>query len=740
MIRRALPLLILILASGCLRRAELVRAPAPTAVAAVFLFDQEDDSAVLEAPESLVRACTSLLQGHNLLVGALPTEQWADAFATRRSTRQRMLSLFEQTDQDVVLLVETRARFGTLIEGRYRWTVPVQLTLARRGGEDFPVQASVEVPVFLRFAHEGGLEAVEAASPTITRRLTRMADELLAEGSRIGARRRPAAPDRMAARVPASADAIYFALLDRHRNGDPSNDGDVDRADPQAFHGGDLRGVIDDLDRLAGMGFASVWLSPVWRTRDERIGPWGAFHGYWVQDPGAVDPRFGTADELAELSDALRDRGMGLILDMVTNHVAPGSPLLTEHPDWFHHNGDIIDWNDPVQVVINDVHGLPDLAQELPAVRDWLVGDGQAWIERVHPEGFRLDAVRHVGLDFWADYNRSMRAVGGEDLTLVGELFDGDPATVDHYWRTGGFSGMFDFPLHYALLDVLCGDAPVGKLASVLAQDRHHPDPSQLVTFLDNHDLPRVASRCTPDELGGALTALLSLRGRPAITWGTEAGLDGAEEPANRADFPWGEARPWEKQIVHGLSLRAANPALRSAHREVLFLGDAQVAFLQRAPGGDDAAVLAVNRADRDWSMDLPSGEWRDTSRGAVVRSPVNVPARSVLRLLGQTTYARLAGPASVSFRVTGAPLADGDVLLLVGSGPELGNWDPMAGLLASGRSAATLATAQVPAGFVMEYKFVVLAADGTVTWEQRGNRYLLAEPGASEIAATWSV
>ena len=151
--RRLLILLSVVLLAGCIKRAEPVMAPDPTPVTAVFLFDQEQEPEVLDAPDSLVRAATSLLQGHNLVAEPLDRGEWAESFSTLRSTRQRMMHLFDTGDSDVVLLVETRARFGSLIEGRYRWTVPVQLTLARRGSEDFPVQASMEVPVFMRFAH-----------------------------------------------------------------------------------------------------------------------------------------------------------------------------------------------------------------------------------------------------------------------------------------------------------------------------------------------------------------------------------------------------------------------------------------------------------------------------------------------------------------------------------------------------------------------------------------------------------
>lgn len=741
--RWALVALLVVMTGGCIKRAEPRKAAEPTPVAAVFLIDQESETEVLAGPPALVDQASAALAERNLVVRSVDEAAWREAFATSRSTRQRMVSLLDDVDEDVILLVETRARLASLMEGRYTWTVPVQITMVRRGRSDFPNQASIEVPTFLRFAHQDADDAVAAAAPVIVRRLERMVEELLGDEGQLGVRAAPESSEDPATVAPprGERDAIYFAMVDRHRNGDPSNDRGADPRDPQAFHGGDLRGLIQDVDRIAALGFKSLWVTPVWDTRDERIGPWGAFHGYWVEDPGAVEPRFGTEAELIELRDALAGRGMGLILDFVANHVAPGSPLVAEHPDWFHHLGDIEDWENAEEAITHDVHGLPDLAQEHPPVADWLIGHARDWQERLRPEGFRLDAVRHVAPAFWTELSGALRARDAS-VALVGELFDGDPRDVAESWRAGGFTGMFDFPLYYALTDVFCDDAKPGRLLAMLAQDGAYPDPSALVTFVDNHDLPRIASRCGDGGLA-ALRLILALRGRPAVTWGTELPLSGDEEPDNRGDFDWDAERRWEKHLALGLALRARWSGLRAAEREILMLDDGLAAWVQ----GDaaSAAVVAVNRGPEARTVPLPAlGDWQDPAMRRGIDELV-VPSGSVAFAVTEGEGSALrdwlarAKPESVvvTVRLEGASIAKGDTILLIGASQPLGAWDPEAAVPARREGRSFLATVDVPRGQVMEFKFVTRQDGGHLVWEKRPNRYHLVQDGG-ELVARW--
>jgi glycosidase len=204
-------------------------------------------------------------------------------------------------------------------------------------------------------------------------------------------------------------DLIYFILVDRFANGAEDTEGDINSADLQAFHGGDLQGIIDRLDHLQAMGIQTLWISPVAQIQTEKIGPWGAYHGYWITDHAQVDPRFGDFETLERLSTALHARGMRLVLDMVYNHVGPSSALVTEKPEWFHPTGDIVDWSDPVERRTHRVHGLPDLNQDHPEVFQYLTDVTQSWLEKTGADGIRIDAIGHMEPRFVASLQSELR-------------------------------------------------------------------------------------------------------------------------------------------------------------------------------------------------------------------------------------------------------------------------------------------------------------------------------------------
>ncbi|MCB9653084.1 MAG: hypothetical protein H6729_02985 [Deltaproteobacteria bacterium] len=391
-------------------------------------------------------------------------------------------------------------------------------------------------------------------------------------------------------------DAIYFILIDRFANGDPTNDADADRADPDAFHGGDFAGIIDHLDELQSMGIRTLWLSPFFRMRTSKFFGHAAFHGYWVEDLREVEPRFGTAADLERLSAELDRRGMKLMLDVVLNHVAPESPWVKARPTWFHGHGGLTDWNDPKQITDHDVHGLPDLAQENPEVYAYLRTAVLDWVKKLHPAGLRLDAVKHIPLSFWARFNDDIRAASasGGDLTILGEVLDGDPAVLSTFQREGHFDALFDFPLYYAMIDVFCRDASPARLAAVFSQDRAYDNPERLVTLTDNHDLPRLMTDCGGDRgrVRQALSFLLTARGTPSIAYGTEAALEGASEPENRADMRFADP-PLTPDIRALLAARRNHGALLDGVPLTLEAEDHWMAYARVRD--DEAVVVAVN-------------------------------------------------------------------------------------------------------------------------------------------------
>ena len=150
---------------------------------------------------------------------------------------------------------------------------------------------------------------------------------------------------------------------------------------------------------------------------------------------------------------------------------------------------------------------------------------------------------------FWAQWHEELR----EDLSAAvygRRIFHPDP-TVTSFFAGGrkGWDGidtqlttLFDFPLYYAMRDVLLSGASAGRMTNILRQDLLYPHPEYLVPFFGNHDSPRFAGAAgaTIEKLKLAFGLALTVRGIPEIYYGDEIGMKGGADPDNRRDFPGG--------------------------------------------------------------------------------------------------------------------------------------------------------------------------------------------------------
>jgi glycosidase len=714
---------VLIFAAGCIHRPPQQKAATPTPIVVGWALAAERVAAPLDLPEKLRARVGVALSDRNLRV----SDERMPSYA--RLTVRRLEALRNLQPTGLVLLIEAKPTFFSQLDGHYRWSVAVKLTVSTRAGE--LAEDTFTLPALLQFEHEQEAEALNAVADDIAQRAGTLIDGMLIT-----------APVSRAAKQ----GLVYFVMVDRFSNGDARNDGKIDLDDPAAFHGGDLQGVIDRLDWLQSLGVRTVWLSPVFAMRQEKIGPWGAFHGYWTWDLTRVEPRFGDEALLGRLSDALHARGMRLVMDLVLNHVGPDAPLLTAKPEWFHHRGDITDWSDAEQLVNGDVHGLPDLATEREDVYQYLLAASLRWVRVAHPDGFRLDAVKHLPLKFWARFNADVRRSAGDDFELLGEMLDGDPQVVARVQREGGFSSMFDFPLHFALIDVFCRSESAARLGAVLTSDRLYPSPGALTTLADNHDLPRLLSACGFDleRATQALAFLLTARGSPSIIWGTEIGQVGDKDPANRASMVFAEA-PMHQQIAQWTALREGNEAIEHGASLVLEASRDVFAYLRLVD--DQAALFVFNRTASPWKAPaIADVTWREALTG-VQQAEAITPPRSVrvfVTARASGSFGALAAEAralsggraetrQVRFLARGAPAGSDDDVRVVGSGPELGAWRPEAGLKLSGLAA----TAALPVHGVFEFKLAVKSGAGPWRW-QSGENQVLQVKGPAQVELQW--
>lgn len=730
---------------ACIKPPETAKLAQPAGVTTAWVMTYPDRPEVSPVPDAVDEAIVETLGARNLQSRPVPFDTIAEPFQRKRSTDDRLALLAGHSDQPFVMLVETRARYYSLLSGRFRWNVDLKATIAATNDLQDRETQNWELAAFLDFDHQNEVEALEYSAATIANRIGRLTDQFLGALDGQTVRRTvPTRPKKKAERAKseevsptpaehplAAGSAIYFVMVDRFHNGEPANDGTVDPDDPQAFHGGDLQGVRRKLDWLDELGITTIWLSPVFEMREEKFHGHGAFHGYWVEDFGAIEDRFGGREALGRLSEALDERQMHLMLDVVLNHVSFDAPLVAEKPDWFHGEGGITDWSDRTQILTHDVHGLPDLAQENEEVYQHLLGHSLGWIEALGPAGFRLDAVKHVPNEFWVKYNAAIAREAGSDFVMLGEVLDGEPATVARTVREGDFNAIFDFPLHFAMIDVFCRDAHPGRLASILYADRQYPASigdrrEGLVTLLDNHDLPRVLSACQNERerVIDALAFMLSARGTPSFTWGTESGATGTKEPDNRSDMVF-EMHPIGEAMKTWLDLRREYPVLASGEDRILALDEDL--FVYARADATHTAVVAVNQGGEQPLADTLGSDrsWTNLESGARSTSPTAAPGVTVWLSEGRFDDAA-SGNIPVEFRVDGAPRGE---VRIVGSGPEFGDWDP--------REAPRGGVISVPEGGAFAVKAVVVQSDGSVKWQSGGNQFVFVD-GSEPVTIRW--
>lgn len=261
---------------------------------------------------------------------------------------------------------------------------------------------------------------------------------------------------------------------------------------------------------------------------------------------------------------------------------------------------------------------LPDMNTENPLVVQYLTQNSIWWAETSGLDGYRVDTFPYVSRAFWSQWHQELRRIYPR-LSTIGEVFHPEP-TVTSFFAGGrkGWDGIdtqlttvFDYPLYFALRDVLLSGAPAGRIANILRQDSLYPHSEYLVPFFGNHDVTRFAGAtgATPEKLKLAFALTLTLRGIPELYYGDELGMVDGGDPDNRRDFPggWpedeynaftGEGRTREQQGIFEyvqtlLRLRREHDALRGGKLWHLACDDSSYIFLRESD--EEKIVIAFH-------------------------------------------------------------------------------------------------------------------------------------------------
>ena len=381
-----------------------------------------------------------------------------------------------------------------------------------------------------------------------------------------------------------SKDVMYLIMPDRFANGDYSNDSQpnltekANRNLPSGRHGGDLRGIIKNLDYLQNLGVTALWLTPANEDNEKQT----SYHGYAQTDLYKIDGRYGTNEEYLELSRQLQKRGMMLIQDYVTNHWGISHWLIQDLPtkDWIHQFSDgegkygfkrsnyrttsqfdtnvaEIDKKEALNGWFDTT--MPDLNQSNPLVLKYLTQNAIWWIEYAELGGLRVDTYPYndkEAMSKWA------KAITDEypNFNIVGEAWMYSPAHIS-YWQKNSKIGeidgynsnlpsVMDFTLYtdlpHALKEEESWDKGMIKIYNSFGNDFLYPDINNILVFFENHDTERFNEIFNGDSryYKMALTLISTVRGIPQIYYGSEIGMRGDKNKGGdadiRRDFPGG--------------------------------------------------------------------------------------------------------------------------------------------------------------------------------------------------------
>ncbi|AGY59900.1 alpha-amylase family glycosyl hydrolase [Gloeobacter kilaueensis] len=575
-------------------------------------------------------------------------------------------------------------------------------------------------------------------------------------------------------------ETIYFIVVDRFFNGDPGNDEgpdpslyDPERRDWGKYWGGDLEGIIAKLDYLQKLGVTAIWVTPLFEQIEAMSWEAAPIHGYWTRDFKRINARWVSGPEevrLFERNDttfdrlikALHERGMKLILDVVCNHSSPDAAgikgqlfddgkLIADFNDdkdfWYHHYGEVSDWNDEWQVQNCELAGLATFNENNIHYRNYIKGAIKLWLDK-GVDALRVDTVKHMPIWFWQEFNSDIQA-HKPDVFVFGEWIYSHPLS-ERSVEFANFSGMsmLDFGLCIAIRQALAQADPSGfhLIEDVFREDWRYRGATELVTFIDNHDMPRFQSLGADDEtLRLAVDLIMLSRGIPCLYYGTEQYLhddtDGGNDPYNRPMMAlWDERTPLFRDLHRLSAVRRRNPAVKWGGQWTRYINPDIYAFVRKYR--DARCFVALNRSIEtvlveDVLTELPDGTHRCVLSGedytikAGRLEKLELAPRQVVVL--SVTGKPVRGRQVARIQLNGIRTRPGEIVAIVGDCPELGNWDrDQAVALEYINENTWLGEVAIKqsADKIISYKYVVLREQGQPIYENRTSRRRFAPNG----------
>lgn len=310
---------------------------------------------------------------------------------------------------------------------------------------------------------------------------------------------------------------------------------------PKSFAGGDIKGIINELDYIKGLGVNTIYLTPVFKSISN--------HKYDIIDYYEVDSQFGSNEDLKELVMRAHDKGIRIVLDAVFNHCSyecrqfqdvMEKGIESPYYDWFVIYGDKPDPKAGNYEMFASCDYMPKLNTSNKAVTKFLCDIGCHYVTNYNIDGWRLDVSDEVSHEFWREFRKRIKECNSE-CVIIGENWH----DASNYLRGDQYDSIMNYSFTKLCLDYFAKDKmdayqAAGKLNDILARNTDTVN-TMMLNLLDSHDTFRFFTevKCDEEKMKAALALLFMFPGMPCIYYGTELFMQGGYDPDCRRCMDW---------------------------------------------------------------------------------------------------------------------------------------------------------------------------------------------------------
>lgn len=373
------------------------------------------------------------------------------------------------------------------------------------------------------------------------------------------------------------------------------------------FFGGDLQGIIRNLNHIIEMGINVLYLTPIFHAPSN--------HKYDTIDYFRIDPHFGTLDDLKNLVSLCHENNIRVILDGVFNHCGYYSEQFQDflknekesrYADWFY-AGEFPLTIDPLNYdCVGYYKWMPKLRFDSREVREYFLRIGEYWIEEADIDGWRLDVADEVDYTFWQEFRKRIKSIKNDAL-LIGETW-GDGRNL---LEGDQMDSVMNYLFRDAVLDFIARDNIDAcefdnRIQRMFGIYKRMVLPS-LYNPLGSHDTPRIFTECAEntEKLTLAVVLQMTFTGAPAIYYGDEFGMTGDNDPGCRQTMAWDNPNHLILSLYRKLiDIRKEHKPLTCGIHRTLYCSEGVYAFVRQH--GDENVYVIVNNMNQQLQLLLP--------------------------------------------------------------------------------------------------------------------------------------